>query len=438
MTLKELLDNEKYIYNAFIEAKKNRNGKMPTLNFENNLITNLDKLRQELLTRTYKIRKYTEFKVYEPKERTVLACSFRDKIVQHLICDNIIVPLFENACILDNYSGQNEKGTAFAINRTKEIVTDYEKKFGENGYIVRVDAMKYYYNIDHKISKRIMHKHLEGHEDIFWLVDMFIDSTDYIDDDSYKAGTGLALGNQINTVISNLYLAELDEYVKNEMRIEYYARYADDLYAIVKTKEEATVLFKNIELFTKCELGLCLNSKSQVMPFRNGLKFIGFHFYVKNGQLTINRDNSKKREYRRKFNKMLKLVNERKIDLIRLLDSYKGWREYTKTVTDHSMFEYYEKKISEVICKMTIENGYYVAECMSDSLPVSKLEGDTFYLPININQTEDGKYEYEEYRFNLPITYTFPKEILEYMAKALDEYRIKLEELVLVQNEAYA
>lgn len=432
MTLKELLDNEKYIYNAFIEAKKNRNGKMPTLNFENNLITNLDKLRQELLTKTYKIRKYTEFKVYEPKERTVLACSFRDKIVQHLICDNIIVPLFENACILDNYSGQNEKGTAFAINRTKEIVTDYENKFGGNGYIVRVDAMKYYYNIDHKIAKRIMHKRLEGHEDIFWLVDMFIDSTDYITDDSYKEGVGLALGNQINTIISNMYLAELDDYVKNEMRIEHYARYADDLYAIANSKEDAITIYKKIESFMLNELKLRLNGKSQIMPFKNGLKFIGFHFYVKNGQITIKRDNSKKREYRRKFNKMLKLVYTRKIDITKLLNSYEGWREYTKTVTDHSIFEYYDKKISEVVCKMTIENGYYVAECMSNILPVSRMEVDTFYLPINIQKKEDNNYYYEEYRFNLPITYKFPKEILEYMAKTLDEYRLSLEEVGVV------
>lgn len=80
---------------------------------------------------------------------------------------------------------------------------------------------------------------------------------------------------------------------------------------------------------------------------------------------------------------------------------------------------------------MTIENGYYVAECTSNSVPVSRRDADTFYLPINIAKTESG-YEYEEYRFNLPVTYPFPSEILEYMANELDEYRKSLEEVGVI------
>lgn len=80
---------------------------------------------------------------------------------------------------------------------------------------------------------------------------------------------------------------------------------------------------------------------------------------------------------------------------------------------------------------MTIENGYYVAECTSNSIPVSRKDADTFYLPINITKTESG-YEYEEYRFNLPVTYPFSSEILEYMANELDEYRKSLEEVGVI------
>ena len=77
---------------------------------------------------------------------------------------------------------------------------------------------------------------------------------------------------------------------------------------------------------------------------------------------------------------------------------------------------------------MTIENGYYVAECTSNVMPVSRKDADTFYLPINIVKTEEA-YEYEEYRFNLPVTYPFPVELLEYMAQELDEYRKALDEV---------
>lgn len=76
---------------------------------------------------------------------------------------------------------------------------------------------------------------------------------------------------------------------------------------------------------------------------------------------------------------------------------------------------------------MTIKEGYYVADCTSTLPPVSRKDSETFYLPVNAVQAADGTYEYEEYRFNLPVDYPFPVEILEYMANKLDEYRLAVE-----------
>lgn len=78
---------------------------------------------------------------------------------------------------------------------------------------------------------------------------------------------------------------------------------------------------------------------------------------------------------------------------------------------------------------MKIENGYYVADCTSKQIPASRKDAETFYLPINIRKVDDETYEYEEYRFNLPTNYSFPAELLEYMAKELDEYRKALQEV---------
>ena len=80
---------------------------------------------------------------------------------------------------------------------------------------------------------------------------------------------------------------------------------------------------------------------------------------------------------------------------------------------------------------MTIHGGYYVADCTSAQMPVAHKDADTFYLPINI-QGSDGRYSYEEYRFNLPVTYPIPVELLEYLANTLDEYRNALKEVGIV------
>ena len=72
---------------------------------------------------------------------------------------------------------------------------------------------------------------------------------------------------------------------------------------------------------------------------------------------------------------------------------------------------------------MTIENGYYIAECTSDNMPISHKNVDTFYLPFDITKLEDGTYSFKEYRFNIPVNYNFPTEIIEYLALELDRYR---------------
>ena len=80
---------------------------------------------------------------------------------------------------------------------------------------------------------------------------------------------------------------------------------------------------------------------------------------------------------------------------------------------------------------MTINGGYYVADCARAQMPVAHKDADTFYLPINI-QGSDGQYSYEEYRFNLPVNYPIPPELLEYLANTLDEYRAALKEVGVV------
>ena len=165
------------------------------------------------------------------------------------------------------------------------------------------------------------------------------------------------------------------------------------------------------------------------MPFKNGLKFIGFHFYINDGKISIKIDNSKKRAYRKKFNKMLKLVKNKKIKMEKLLRSYYSWKNYASLCTDKKIFEYYDRKIKEAIFDMTIEDGYYIADCTSDSLPFARKNLNTFYLPVDVVKTEDNKYSYKEYRFNVPVDYKIPQEIIEYLAKELDEYRKCLEEV---------
>ena len=72
---------------------------------------------------------------------------------------------------------------------------------------------------------------------------------------------------------------------------------------------------------------------------------------------------------------------------------------------------------------MTIDGHWYMADCTSLREPTPFMDGDTFYLPVNIEFSEETQmYSYQEYRFNLPINYDIPEEISEQLANVLDEF----------------
>lgn len=77
---------------------------------------------------------------------------------------------------------------------------------------------------------------------------------------------------------------------------------------------------------------------------------------------------------------------------------------------------------------MNIEKGYYIAKCASNKMPFSRKDANTFYLPFNIRE-KDGGYEFDEYRFNLPVNYDISMTIIELMAEELDDCRKALAEL---------
>ena len=79
---------------------------------------------------------------------------------------------------------------------------------------------------------------------------------------------------------------------------------------------------------------------------------------------------------------------------------------------------------------MTIDGHWYMAECTSTKEPVPYMDGETFYLPVNIEFLEEPQmYSYQEYRFNLPINYDIPEEIPEQLANVLDEFSSRSEVL---------
>ena len=301
--------------------KKSKNGKGFTkscMRFQLAALDGVHQIKRRLETKTYEVSPYRQFTIYEPKERIIKACSFQDKIVQHSICDNVLLPRLKTEFIQTNYAGQLNKGTLYGLNCLKAQMQLAYYKYGYNCWIIKADISKFFYNINHDKLKDIV-RYFTNDDGIYWLCEKFIDSTE---------GKGLPLGNQISQVFALLYLSGLDHFVTGELGVKYYGRYMDDFYLIVETKEYAKDCLNALYEFVH-SLDLELNSKTQIIPFKNGIRFCGFHTYVtKEGRVIRKLTNENKRAAKKKFKKMARLVSNRKISKDKFYESYNAWKNH--------------------------------------------------------------------------------------------------------------
>jgi len=323
MTEDKLTDFEKItdfenLYRAYKRSKSGKGYSNSSMKFQLSALDGIYRLKHSLENKTYNVAPYNQFTVYEPKERIIKACSFQDKIVQHSLCDNVLLPILKDEFIYDNYAGQIGKGTLFGLNRLSEQMLQAYSKHGMDCLNIKADISKFFYSIDHDILKDIVRYHIQD-DNVFWLCERFIDSTD---------GVGIPLGNQVSQVFALLYLSGLDHFIKDELGVEYYGRYMDDFYILGLTKDRAKEYLGYINDFVSF-LKLTLNGKTQIIPFKNGIKFCGFHTYItKDGKVIRKLKNENKRAAKKKFRRLAELVKQGELTEKKFYQRYNAWKNH--------------------------------------------------------------------------------------------------------------
>lgn len=327
------------MYRAFRRAKCGKGYKKSSARFNVAALDGIHALIQQLRDKTYRVSDYNAFKVYEPKERLIQTTSFKDKVVQHSLCDNVIMPRLQQVFILDNCAAQKGKGTLFGLNRLSEQMAQFYRRYGHDGYILKCDITKFFYNISHEQLKDIVHYYFRD-PDICWLCDLFIDSTE---------GKGIPLGNQINQGFSLLYLDGMDKLIKYELGIEFYGRYADDFWLMHQSKAYLKYCHEVITAYLET-LELTLNGKTQIFPFKNGVSYLGFHTYVTaDGKVIRRLKNQNKRNAQKKFVRMAKLVSAGKLPREKFDASYQAWKNHVSHGQCYGLALSMDAKVNKVI-----------------------------------------------------------------------------------------
>ena len=223
-------------------------------------------LYEQLKNKTYKHGGYTEFYVTEPKVRKIEKSRYLDRIVHRWVVDNFLEPCYVPKFINTSYACLKNRGMHKAAIYVKNTMKHCKAKWNEY-YILKMDVSKYFDNINKKILLKILEKNIKDQE-LMWLIKEILYAN--------KREKGLEIGNYTSQMFANIYLNEIDQYIKHKLKVRYYCRYLDDSIVIVKTKKEAKETLEKIRKYLKENLELELNQKTQIFKNKQGVNFCGY------------------------------------------------------------------------------------------------------------------------------------------------------------------
>ena len=232
------------------KAQKGKSKQYGVVLHNKNQEENILKLHEMLKNKTYKTSEYKVFKVFEPKERDVYQLPFfPDRICHHAVM-NVLEPIFVSVFTADSYSCIKGRGIHKATKNLRKALQNKE----ETTYCLKLDIKKFYPNIDHDILKALLRRKFKD-EDLLWLIDEIIDSA-----------PGLPIGNYLSQYLANFYLTYFDHWVKEDLGVKYYFRYADDIVILHKNKVYLNHILKTIENYFKKHLKLEVKQNWQIFP----------------------------------------------------------------------------------------------------------------------------------------------------------------------------
>ncbi len=325
--------------NLFLAWDKFKNGKKNKKDvrlFEWNLEENIFKLNRELKNKTYKHGAYHSFNISDPKPRNIHKAQVRDRILHHAVF-RILNPIFEPGFISASFSCREGYGTHKGVQYLQNTL----RKATQNGrvscFALKCDIKKFFDTIDHDILLGILKKRIKD-GDTIWLLKQIISSFS----SNYSLlgiEKGVPIGNLTSQLFANIYMGELDRFIKQELKVKYYLRYTDDFLIISDDKECLEKTLPPIISFLQDELRLKIHDeKTKIQKTSQGVDFLG---YVVFNKYKLVRTKTKKR-ITKKFKSRINQYNQGiipKSSLSQSLQSYLGFLCHGESLAIEEIFK---------------------------------------------------------------------------------------------------
>lgn len=251
------------LYCAAIETVKNKKFYPDELKFTSNLEENLIELQNQLIWHTYTPGSYYEFWVYDPKKRLICAPELKDRIIHAALC-RVLEKYIDLRLDYDSYACRKGKGTLKAANRAGIFANRYSHfaYFDIKGFFDSIPVWK---------LEEIYIKRFIDDAEIMWLLHtIFMKNCN---------GLGIKKGCRTSQLSANVYLNELDHFIRHTLKAKAFVRYMDDFIIFSNDAKYLKYVWQEIAHYIEEKLFLRLNSKTYIGLTAQGFEFVGFRIF---------------------------------------------------------------------------------------------------------------------------------------------------------------
>lgn len=327
------------LYDSMCKCAKGVKWKGTVAYYRHHWTDELRKLSDQLHDGTYKERRAKFFTITDPKVREIMSIHFRDRIFQRSLNDVAIYPQVTRSFIRDNFACQKDKGTKPARDRLKVFLQRYYRKYGINGYVLKIDIKGYYPNMNHEYAERMLKQ--------------------YLDDETYQMAqrvlahlpgeVGYNPGSQIVQIVGITALDKIDHFIKERLRVKFYIRYMDD-FILIDSNKAFLEKCRDVILTKLSEIKMMPNmSKTFIQPLAKPIDHLGFMYRLTDtGKVVILPRSDKIKHERKKILRMVGLVRKGRMTKHDVDVHFKAWKASVRYGNTHKLIERLNKWYSDL------------------------------------------------------------------------------------------
>ena len=312
---------------AWHHFKRGKRHRKDVQNYERHLEDCIFELHEELTGLHYQPGPYQQFYVFDPQKRYISKACVKDRLVHQMLYATLS-NIFDKTFIAHSFSCRVGKGTHAGVDLLQSMIRKVSRNNKQACFALKMDVQRFFDSVDHDILKILLRKRIQD-ERFLYIADCVIDSFKSQPDSQHN--TGLPIGNVTSQIFANIYLHELDTFVKHTLRQKYYLRYCDDFIIVAHDKNQLTVLIEPIREFLTQKLRLTLHPQKIILSnLHQGIDFLGYILFPHHRLLRTRTKRRMKRRLKTKYTAYL----QQKIDhthMDQCLQSYLGILSHANT-----------------------------------------------------------------------------------------------------------